>query len=89
MTDEDKTKAIAEMHAKALEDELIVRGGNVESSVEGIMPNISVGQRGFNESPYIAQRVDVGLKGDQVQVLPLNDKENNYYYAVVKHKEIK
>ena len=88
MTDEDKIKAIADMHAKAkeIDDGLITLGDNVESFVEGILPNISIGQGGFQDPPYIAQRIDVGLEGDQVQVRPLNDKENNFYYAVVKHK---
>lgn len=85
MTDEDKIKA---MHVKMKDIgvEAIILGDNVESSIEGILPNISVGHRGFHEPPYIAQRIDVGLEGDQVQVIPLDDKENNYYYAVVKHR---
>ncbi len=88
MTEEDKIKAIAEMHVKMKEIGLdsISLGDNIESSVEGILPNISVGQRNFQDPPYIAQKIDVGLDGDQVQVLPLNDEENNFYYAVVKHK---
>jgi len=89
MTDEDKIKAIAEMHVKMkeMDDGLrITLGDNVESFVEGILPNISIAQRGFQDPPYIAQRIDVGLDGDQVQVLPLNDKEGNFYFAVVKHK---
>ena len=88
MTEEDKIKAIAEMHVKMTEIGVlpIPLGDNIESSVEGILPNISIGHRGFNDQPYLAQRIDVGLDGDQVQVVPLNDEENNYYYAVVKHK---
>lgn len=88
MTDEDKIKAIADMHVimKANGLEPIFRGDKIESFVEGILPNLSVGQRGFQDPPYIAQKIDVGLEGDQVQVFPLNDKENNFYYAVVKHK---
>lgn len=88
MTEEQKTKAIAEMHAKMKEIglEAITQGDNIESSIEGIMPNICIGSRGFQDPPYIAQKIDVGLDGDQVQVLPLNDGKNNFYYAVVKHK---
>jgi len=89
MTEEDKIKAIAEMHAKMKESGIVPLplGDNIESFVEGILPNISLGQRGFQDLPYIAQRIDVGLDGDQIQVLPLNDAENNFYYAVVKHKK--
>lgn len=86
MTDEDKIK---KMHAnmKQIGLEAITLGDNVESFVEGILPNISIGQRGFRDPPYIAQKVDVGLDGDQVQVLPLGDGSNEFYYAVVKHKD--
>lgn len=88
MTEKDKTKAIAEMHAKMKKIGLepIIHGDNIESSIEGILPDIFIGSRGFQNPPCIAQKIDVGLDGDQVQVLPLNDGENNYYYAVVKHK---
>ena len=87
MTEEDEIKAIAEMHVKMKEKDIgpLSLGDNVESFVEGIMPNISIGQRGFHDPPYIAQKVDVGLDGDQVQVIPY--KGNNYYYCVVKHKQ--
>lgn len=88
MTEEEKTKAIAEMYVKMKEIGItpLPLGDNIESFVEGVLPNISIGQGGFQDPPYIAQKIDVGLDGDQVQVLPLNDKEHNYYYAVVKHK---
>lgn len=91
MTEEQKTKAIAEMHAKMKEIglEAISLGDNIESVVEGILPNICIGKHRLQDPPYIAQKIDVGLDGDQVQVLPLNDGENNYYYAVVKHKRRK
>lgn len=89
MTEEEKVKVIAKMHAKMKEIglEAIINGDNIESSVEGILPNISIGQRGFRDSPYIAQKIDVGLDGDQVQVFSLNDDENNFYYAVVRHNQ--
>lgn len=89
MMEEDKIKAIAEMHVKMKEKGItpLPLEDNIECFVEGIMPNLSIGQRGFNDSPYIAQRVDVELDGDQVQVFPLNDEKNNYYYSVVKHKQ--